>query len=610
MLAGALLAALLSVPAAAAAAPSPGREVVVLVRGTGPETVVTSAVEGVGGEVTRPLPVIGGAEARVPADRLGELRRKPGIDAVTPNSQVTLLGGRDDRKGEADEWDADKDLGSLYQVTKGAGVQDAWHKSDSQGRKITGKGVGVALIDSGVTPVSGLDDGGVVNGPDLSFESQSDDLRYLDTFGHGTHMAGIISGRDQAVKDGHEDDPDHFVGVAPDATLLNVKVATADGATDVSQVIAAIDWVVQHRNDPGLNIRVINLSFGTQSTQSYLLDPLAYAVEVAWRKGVVVVVSAGNDGNLTESLTNPAIDPFVIAVGAADHRGTEKRNDDMVADFSSRGSLTRSPDVVAPGRSLVSLRVPGSAIDIDHPTAVVADHNGERRLFRGSGTSQAAAFMSGTVALLLQQRPGLSPDQVKQVLTSTSDPINSTDVRLQGAGLIDVKDAIEAKTPSLLTSIQTEAPATGTGSLEEARGGSHVADPEDGTELVGEQDIFGQTWDGRTWAVASLEGRTWADGVWNGSSWAGRSWAGTVWEGRTWAGRTWAGRTWADNVWDGRTWAGRTWAGRTWAGRTWADNAWDGRTWADASWAGRSWAGRTWAGRTWANSGWSGISWR
>ena len=109
-------------------------------------------------------------------------------------------------------------------------------------------------------------------------------------------MAGIIAGRDAAVKPGNENDPKNFVGVAPDATLVNLKVAAADGAVDVSQVIAAIDWVVQHRNDPGLNIRVLNLSFGTDSAQSYQLDPLAYAVEVAWRHGIVVVVAAGNDG--------------------------------------------------------------------------------------------------------------------------------------------------------------------------------------------------------------------------------------------------------------------------------------------------------------------------
>jgi serine protease AprX len=457
---------------------------------------------------------------------------------------------------------ADKDLGSLYAVTKSAGVQDVWEESDPLRRRVTGKGVGVALIDSGVTPVPGLDASKIVNGPDLSFESQDPATRNVDTFGHGTHMAGIIAGRDPGLKDSDLDTRTKFVGVAPDATLLNMKVATHDGAVDVSQVIAAIDWVVAHRDDPGLNIRVINLSYGTDGTQSYVIDPLAYAVENAWRHGIVVVVAAGNDGNTTESLTNPAIDPYVIAVGAADHRGTYDRRDDTVATFSSRGSVSRTPDLVAPGRSLVSLRDPGSTIDTHNPTAVVTDAAGPR-LFRGSGTSQAAAFTSGTAALLLQDRPTLTPDQVKALLTTTADPIANTDRRLQGAGLIDVDQAIETRTP--LSAAQTFPFATGTGSLEAARGTSHVADPDTGEELTGEQDIFGQPWDGRSWAEAAWNGRSWAGAVWNGSTWTG-----TEWQGRSWASVAWTGRSWAGRSWAGRSWAGRSWAGRSWAGRAWA----------------------------------------
>jgi serine protease AprX len=489
----------------------------------------------------------------------------PPPSTVGPRS--SLLGSK---------WTADKDLGSLYTVTKGAGVQNVWTKLDPSGRKVTGKGIGVALIDSGVTPVPGLDDGRLVNGPDLSFESQASNLRYLDTFGHGTHMAGIIAGRDRTVKAGGESDPKQFVGVAPDSTLVSVKVATSDGATDVSQVIAAIDWAVAHRNDTGLNIRVINLSYGTDSIQPYERDPLAHAVEMAWRKGIVVVVAAGNDGPTTERLSNPAIDPYVLAVGASDSQGTEARTDDKVASFSSRGSTTRSPDLVAPGRSLVSLRDPGSGIDREFPTAVVNDPTGVPRFFRGSGTSQATAFTSGTVALLLQQRPTLTPDQVKRLLTSTADPIASTDRRLQGAGLIDVKQAAESVTP---TATQTFPTSTGLGTLEAARGTSHVTDPENGTELVGEKDIFGKAWNGKTWADASWAGKSWVGGTWNGSAWTGtawtgRSWASTTWSGSSWTGRSWAGRSWAGNVWDGRSWAGSAWTGRSWAGRSWAGRSW------------------------------------
>ena len=161
----------------------------------------------------------------------------------------------------------------MYSVTKSIGAQSAW------ARGVTGKDVTVALIDTGVVGVPGLDkDDKVIDGPDLSFESQSAGTRYLDGFGHGTHLAGIIAGKDEKF-DPKKPDGTLFAGVAPDAKLLNMKVATGDGGADVSQVIAAIDWVVEHRDDAGMHVRVINLSYGTSTDQSWQVDPLARAVE-------------------------------------------------------------------------------------------------------------------------------------------------------------------------------------------------------------------------------------------------------------------------------------------------------------------------------------------
>ncbi|CAN5516649.1 hypothetical protein BH18ACT1_BH18ACT1_03570 [soil metagenome] len=436
-----------------------GRTVEVIVRrGVGGDAA-DRLVAQLGGEVHAPLDLIDGFTAEVPETAVAQLQAEPAVAEVTPDGRLKRLG---------QQWRADKDKGTLRSQLRSANVDDAWDDG------ITGRGVGVALIDSGVLPVEGLTTPGkVVDGPDLSFESQVDGLQHLDTFGHGTHMAGIIAGRDGDVEPGDEDDKGSFVGVAPDASLLSLKVASVDGATDVSQVIAALDWVVQHRNDNGMNIRVVNLAYGTDGAQSYVLDPLAHAAEVAWRRGVVVVVSAGNDGPTTERLTNPAMDPYVLAVGASDHLGTRGRGDDLVADFSSRGSVERSPDLVAPGRSLVSLRAPGSFIDAEHPSARMT-FEGTERLFPGSGTSQAAAFTSGVVALLLQQRPELTPDQVKALLTATADPIAQADRRLQGAGRLDVREALRTAAPA---TPQAHPVSNGTGSLEAARGTSHVADP-------------------------------------------------------------------------------------------------------------------------------------
>jgi serine protease AprX len=572
----ALVAGLVAVPlfGSVAGAASTEADVSVIVRHrAGAEARAERSVELAGGAVGRDLDLIDSFSAEVPTGSLARLATAPGVAEVTPDGSVHLQGSR---------WrtDRDRDRGSLARLLRNADVDWVQRRRDADGDQLSGEGVTVALIDSGVAPVEGLDDPGqVVNGPDLSFESQSEETRHLDTFGHGTHMAGIIAG-----------DGGGFTGVAPDARVLSVKVATADGATDVSQVIAALDWVVQHRKDEGMDVRVVNLSFGTESTQSYLLDPLAHAAEVAWRKGLVVVVSAGNNGNGTDRLTNPALDPYVLAVGASDDLGTERRDDDVVTDFSNRGSFERTPDLVAPGRSIQSLRVPGSYIDEMYPAGRVATTDGsEPRFFRGSGTSQSAAFVSGTVALLLQHRPELSPDQVKAILTSTADPLWGTDRRLQGAGVIDARAAVRAPAPWSFFARQWHPVSLGTGSLEAARGGSHVADPETGTELVGEMDIFGQAWDGRSWSQASWEGRSWSGGTWNGRSWSGDDWSGSSWSGRSWSGRSWSGDSWA-----GRSWSGRSWSGRSWSGRSWS-----GRSWSDLLWAGRSWSGRSWSDSVW-----------
>jgi len=531
----------------------------------------------------------------------GERGRKAGVALLTGLLAVPVVGAaaagatpappeapaaqRAESPLQGTRWrpDKDRDRGSFERTLRNAEIDKVQRRRDDTGEELTGKGVTVALIDSGVVPVDGLDDAGkVVNGPDLSFESQSDDTRYLDTFGHGTHMAGIIAGKDS-----------DFRGVAPDARLLSVKVAAADGATDVSQVIAALDWVVQHRHDEGMDVRVVNLSFGTESTQPYLVDPLAHAAEVAWRSGIVVVVSAGNNGNETESLTDPALDPYVLAVGASDDLGTDRHDDDVVTDFSNRGSLERTPDLVAPGRSIQSLRNPGSFIDEAYPTARVAATDGsEPRYFRGSGTSQSAAFVSGVVALLLQQRPDLTPDQVKALLTSTAEPLRDTDRRLQGAGVVDARDAVQARTP---LAVQAFPVSTGVGSLEAARGGSHVADPETGVELTGEQDIFGQPWDGRSWSEAAWEGRSWSGGTWNGSSWSGSSWSGRSWSGRSWSGSSWSGRSWSGRSWSDASWSGRSWSGRSWSGRSWSDVLWSGRSWSGRSWSDANWSGNRWS---------------
>lgn len=431
---------------------------------------------------------------------------------------------------------------------------------------LTGKGVGIALLDTGVAPVPGLPAGQVVNGPDLSFESQSTNLRYLDTYGHGTHMAGIIVGDDTATG---------MKGLAPAAKITSVKVGTANGAADVTQMIAAIDWVVANKNhDANYPIRIINLAYGSGGNPVAWTDPLQYAAEQAWKAGIVVVAAAGNDGSASGLLTNPANDQWVIAAGATATKGTVDVADDTISTFTNIASNGRHLDVLVPGESIASLRVPGSNIDNLYPAARTGD-----TLFRGSGTSQAAAVTSAAVALLLQYRPSLTPDQVKQYLVDSRTWLPKG---VNGYGALNVNAAIARMQQNPTPSTQTWMWSTGTGQVELARGTSHVVS--DGVTLSGEKSVFGP-FDSTAWAAKSAARTTWNKGVWMGYRLAGDGWTGTSFAAKTWASATWAGSSWSgSNGWADPSWTGHYWSGHYWSGTAWSGHYWSSEDWSSAYW--------------------------
>jgi serine protease AprX len=509
----------------------------------------------------------------------------------------------------ANPYDPSQDPHSLRNVAAALGA-DAWWASG-----YTGAGVDVAIIDTGVSSVPCLDaPGKVIHGPDLSLESQAPNLIHLDSNGHGTAMAGLIAG---ACED--------YLGIAPNARIVSLKVGVADGGVDVSQVIAAIDWVVQHKNDNGLNIRVLNLSYGTNSTQPYTIDPLAYAAEQAWHHGIVVVAAAGNSGYQrgkgAPGLASPAYDPYVIAVGATNLSGmppqdqqsvspgitdTDDESDDdskkgkkdkdkkdkdrkrarwtspqpaaggddeVVAEFSASGA-GRNPDLVAPGKHMQLLRVPGSFVDQSLPPGQVFGN-----YFRGSGTSEAAAVVSGAAALVLQKFPTLSPDDVKRFLTSETIKIKGADDRAQGKGRLDL-EGLSDRNPS--SGDQHYDRSTGLGSLEISRGSDHLT--LDGLVLSGERDIFGKPWVPATITPLEAAGTAWNGGTWNGSAWSGNSWSGNSWSGNSWSGNSWSGNSWSGNSWSGNSWSGNSWSGNSWSGNSWSGNSWSGHSWSGAGW--------------------------
>jgi serine protease AprX len=557
---------------APSAAPQPGGSF--LVRTDAAHlAAVQQAVARLGGTVVHTMAAVGILEVELPAGTLAALQRTAGVFGATEDHAVKL---------STEAYNPAEDVNSLTSTTTAVGIRGAG------GYVATGAGVDVALVDSGVSPVLGLDGKDkVVHGPDLSFEGQNKSTRYLDTFGHGTHMAGIIAGHDKGVnaRTVGTDDP-AFLGVAPDARILSVKVADAHGNSDVSQVIAGIDWVVEHAQDKkaNLNVRVLNLSFGTDANVSYLRDPLAQAVEVAWHKGIVVVVSAGNRGSELGHLTNPAINPYVIAVAAADNNGG-------VAGFSSIGDGTRNPDVTAPGSHIASLRVPGSLADnLFGATASVGG-----RYMRGSGTSQAAAFVSGMVADMLQRNPRMTPDEAKFRLRNTATPLDALP-NAAGAGLVNADalgaDALKVTTPAIASSdtptadlngdgeeddvddghtatvsadevSQDFARSTGDGSINASRGSYILVNGQ--VALDTEKDIFGKNWNSAALAKERAAGKIWKRGYYNGSAWGGSAWGGSAWGGSAWGGSAWGGSAWGGSAWGGSAWGGSAWGSVLWS---------------------------------------------
>ena len=462
-------------------------------------------------------------------------------------------------------------LGSMYHLVDQINARALW----AQG--IDGRGVNVAVIDTGTAPVAELAHK-VVAVVDLSAEAAVPEARFVDTYGHGTHMAGSIAGATPgATAAAAAANPTWFMGVAPGAGIVSVKVADNSGAVDVSQVIAAVDWVTDHAKE--LNIRVINLSYSSGANLPYTIDPLAFAVERAWRAGIVVVAAAGNDGRSEKRLSAPATDPYVIAVAAAEPKGNGRFK---VPQWATSGDGVRNPDLSAPGASVHSLRAPNSRIDLENPSGYV-----DERLFKGSGSSQAAAVVSGAVALLLQARPGLTPDQVKALLMSSanSGAISPRPVKFAGAGLLDVAAAARRPVPN---TVQTWTPSNGSAPLDAARVDQMLNAL--GAPLVGNTTVLGTPWEGVRWT-----GVRWTGGSWNGVQWTGGQWMGVRWTDAAWTGVRWTGVRWTDGAWTGVRWTGGTWSGVRWTGSSWTGVRWTGVRWTDSSWSGATWSGGGWS---------------
>jgi serine protease AprX len=418
----------------------------------------------------------------------------------------------------------------------------------------TGQAVGVAVLDSGVAPSADL--ANVVFGADVVTGATA----LEDKGGHGTHVAGIVAGNGR-LKGGK------YKGTAPAVKIVSVKVTTDDGRASYSSIITGLQWVVAHKDQ--YNIRVANLSLGATPRASYKDDPLAAAVEAAWFRGVVVVVSAGNRGPGPGTVNVPGNDPYVVTVGAMDDVGTKVVDDDLVPFWTSRGPTAhdglQKPDVVASGRRVVSLRVPGSHLDRTAPDRVV-----DGDYFRLSGTSMAAPAVAGVAALVIAANPRLTPNQVKAALVRTARSLKLGDVGAQGAGMVDANAAVKLALNNPGTLV---ANAGLTPSRRFAAGVWPVLKTTQprwrATGLVN-----GRTYVNGSWELSGLRN---ADGTWNDGGWDASAWANFDWENGGWDSARWS-----DGGWDAASWSDGGWDDGGWDNGGWSDGGWDDGGWDSA----------------------------
>jgi serine protease AprX len=369
-----------------------------------PSTAHLRSMQGRGAAIKSQFHSIRAVTMRVPASMLAELAADPNVTYITPDRTQKM---------------AANPVTEEYATAVEADVAASQYA-------FNGTGVGVAVIDSGIAAHPDLNNANGVSRVVYNQSFVAGDSTTSDEFGHGTHVSGLIggSGASSGTANGYAAT---YAGVAPNVNFINLRVLDENGSGTDSGVIAAIEEAITLQST--YNIRVINMSLGRPVFESYALDPVDQAVEAAWKAGIVVVAAAGNNGRYLPTdgfgtIVVPGNDPSVITVGATMTELTPTRADDQIASYSSKGPTTLDhtckPDLTAPGNRQVSLRVSGSTLDTTYPQYEVAPTSGSAMYYELSGTSMATPIVTGAVALMLQQTPSLTPDQVKARLMKTA----------------------------------------------------------------------------------------------------------------------------------------------------------------------------------------------
>jgi len=410
----------------------------------------------------------------------------------------------------------------------------------TDGSRPAGAGVTVAVLDSGVATNTDLAASRIVGWKDFV----NDQPTPYDDAGHGTYVAGLIAGDGTAslpLEDGGYATV-QFRGVAPAANIVGIKVLDEVGQGRASAVIAGIAWAIVHKDD--YNIRVLNISIGANPVGPIKHDPIAMAVEAAWQRGITVVCAAGNEGDFgSGSILSPGNSPFVITVGATDTKQTADVGDDAVASYSSVGPTlfdeVAKPDLVAPGNRLISLRTQGSYLDMNFSENVIpladfaptasAETSGTAvsNYLMLSGTSTSAPVVAGAAALMIGADPSLTPDDVKVRLMSTADPVAGATANQQGAGTLDVDEALAATT--------------------QADGWALSAFLGDGKKFFSNGDY--NKWEKRVWQKYGWTKFRWTKFRWTKFRWTKFRWTEVAWTKFRWTKFRWTEYDWTKFRW-------------------------------------------------------------
>ncbi len=494
-----------------------------------------------GGQFIRDLGLINAFAALVPAGQVAGLAARPAVAAVSLDAPVVSTASQAVKDTTAPTQNYYLETIHAYQ---------AWKMG------YDGSGITVAVIDSGITPDRDFGGDEWTPGSHLilrEFFSPNATTKEDET-GHGTHVAGIIAGSGA-------DSKGLYMGVAPGADLISLKISDDEGMAYESDTVAAMQWAAEHKDE--YNIRVVNLSIQSTVESSYHESPLNAAAEILWFRGIVVIASSGNKGlggKYNTAKAAPANDPFVITVGASYEKETIDPSNDTISPFSAYGTTLdgfTKPDIIAPGTDIVSVLAQNSDWDIEHPDRIELD--GE--YFRISGTSMAAPMVAGAAALLLQAEPYLTPDQVKFRLMEASGEIRNEE-----------KDGLTYAYLDIFAALTTETKQSANQGIMPHKLLAQMALIAYWANQNGEEDV---DWENVDWTAVNWNAVNWNAVNWNAVNWNAVNWNAVNWNAVNWNAVNWNAVNWNAVNWNAVNWNAVNWNAVNWNAVNWNAVNWN-----------------------------------